>query len=89
MHICISKLTTTGSDSGLLPGQCQAFIWTNDELILIWTLGTSLSEILSENHTFLFKKMHLKMLSANWQPFCLDLNVLSITTRQWVKDTIQ
>ena len=29
MHICNSKLTIIGSDNGLLPGQCQAIIWTN------------------------------------------------------------
>ena len=29
-----------------------------------------------EIDTFSFKKMHLKMSSAKWQPFCLGLNVL-------------
>ena len=44
---------------------------------LIRTLGTNSSEILSEIHTFLFKKMHLKMSSAKWQQICLGLKVLT------------
>ena len=63
MHICISKLTIIGSDNGLSPGQRQAIIWTNAGILLIQTLGTNFREILSEIHTFSFKKMHLKMLS--------------------------
>ena len=45
MHICVSKLTITGSDNGLLPGRHQAIIWTNAGLFLIWLLGKSFSEI--------------------------------------------
>ena len=29
-------------------------------------------------HKFLFKKMHLKMSSGKWRPFCLGLNVLKL-----------
>ena len=76
-HICISKLTIIGSDNCLLPGQHQAIIWANAGILLIGTLGTSFSEILSEICTFSFEKMHLKMLSEKWQPFCLGLNVLT------------
>ena len=76
-HICVSKLTIIGSDNGLSPERRQANIWTNPGILLIGTLGTNLSEILSEIHTFSFKKMHLKTLSAKRQPFCLGLNVLT------------
>ena len=62
-HICISKLTTIGSDNGLLTGRRQAIIWINAGIMLIGPLGTNFSEILI--HTFSFKKMHLKMLSGN------------------------
>ena len=75
-HICVSKLTIIGSDNGLSPGRRQAIIWTNAGILLIWTLVTNFSEILSEIHAFSFKKMHLKMSSAKWRPFCLGLNVL-------------
>ena len=76
-HICVSKLTIIGSDNGLSPGRRQAIIWTNAGILLIRTLGTNFSEILSKIHAFSFKKMHLKMSSAKWRPFCLSLNVLN------------
>ena len=38
-------------------------------------LGTNFLEILIEIYIFSFKKMHLKMSSGNWQPFCIGLNV--------------
>ena len=77
MHICISKLTSIGSDNGLLPGRCQAIIWTNAGLLPIGPLGTNFSEILMTILTFPFKKMHLKVSSAKWRPCCLGLNVLT------------
>ena len=80
-HICVSKLTTIGSDNGLSPSRRQAVIWTKAGILLIRTLGTNFSEILSEIHAFSFKKMHLKMSSAKWRPFCLGLNVLKFTPR--------
>ena len=60
-HICASKLPIIGSDNGLSPGRRQAIIWTNAGILLIWSLGTNVSEILSEIHTFSFTKMHLKV----------------------------
>ena len=76
-HICVSKLTIIGSDNGLSPGRRQAIIWTNGGILLIRPSGTNFSEILSEIHTFSFKKMHLKTSSAKWRPFCLGPNVLT------------
>ena len=76
-HICVSKLTIIGSYNGLSPGRRQAIIWTNAGILLIRSLGTSFSEILSEIHTFSFKKMHLNMSSGKWRPWCLGLNVLT------------
>ena len=69
-HICVSKLTTIGSDNGLSPGRRQAIIWTNAVILTIRTLGTNFSDILSEIRAFSLKKMHLKMSSAKWRPFC-------------------
>ena len=63
-HICVSKLTIIGSDSGLSPGRRQAIIWTNAGILLIGPLGTNFGEILPEIHTFSFKKMHLEMSSG-------------------------
>ena len=77
-HICVVDLTIIGSDNGLSPGRRQAIIWTNAGILLIEPLGTNFSEILIEIHTFSFKKMHLKMASAKWRPFCLGLNELTL-----------
>ena len=74
-HICISKFIIISSDNGLLPGQHQAFIWTNDGILLIGPLGTNLSEAFIKIYTFSFKKMHLKMLFVKWHPFCLGLSM--------------
>ena len=77
-HICVNKQTIISSDNGLSPGRRQAIIWTNVGILLIGPWGTNFSEILIGIQTFSFKKMHLKMSSAKWRPFCLGLNVLII-----------
>ena len=78
-HICIGNLTIIGPDYGLSPGRRQAIISTNDGILLIGLLGTNFSEISIEIVTF-YKKMHLKVLSAKWRPFCIGLNVLVAVT---------
>ena len=76
-HICISNLTIIGSDNGLSLGQCQAITWTNVCILLIGPLGTDFSGMLIKIHTFSFKKIHVKMSSGKWWPFCLGPNVLN------------
>ena len=72
MHICLSKLSIIGSDNGLSPGRRQAIIWTSVGILLIKSLGTNFREILIGIHKFSFRqKMHLKMSSGKWRPFCL------------------
>ena len=78
-HICVSKLIIIGSDNGLSPSRRQAIIWTNAGMLLIRPSGTNFSEILIEIDVFSFKKMHLKLSSAKWRPFCLGLNVLKLS----------
>ena len=75
-HICVGNLTIIGSDNGLSPGRRQAVTWTNVGILLIGPIGTNFSEMLIEINAFSFKKIHLKMSSGKWQPFCLGLNVL-------------
>ena len=75
-HKCVSKLTIIVSNNGLSLGRRQAIIWNNVGILLIGPLGINFSEILIEIYTFSFKKMHLKMSSGKWRPFCLGLNVL-------------
>ena len=79
-HICVGKLTNIDSDNGLSPGRRQAIIWTKAGILLIGPLGTNFSEFLIIIHTFSFNKMHLKMSSAKWRPFCLGLNVLNVNS---------
>ena len=82
-HICVMTLIIIGSDNGLSPGRRQAIIWTHAGILSMWTLGTNFSETFIKIHSFSFKKMHLKMSSAKWQPSCPGLNVLiacSMTT---------
>ena len=76
-HICVGNLTIIGPDNGLSPGRRQAIICTNAGILLIVPWGTNFSEILLGIQTFSFKKMHWKMSSAKWRPFCLGLNVLT------------
>ena len=82
-HICIAYLTIIASDNGLSPSRRQSIIWTNAEILLIRPLGTNVSEMLIEIHTFSFKKMHLKMTSAKRRAFCLGLNVLTASPSWW------
>ena len=74
-HICVSKLIIIASDNGLSPGRRQAIIWNNAGILSIGLFGTNFSEILIEILTISFKKMRLKVSSAKWRPFCLDLKV--------------
>ena len=79
-HIWVSKLTTIYSDNGLSPGRRQANIWTNAGILWIEPLGTNFTEISIKIYKFSFKKIHLKMLSGKWLPFCFSLNVLVFST---------
>ena len=83
-HICVDKLTIISSDNGLSPGWRQAIIWTNAGILLDGPLRANVNEILIKIYTFSFKKMHLKMLSGKWWPFCLGLYVI-YKWNQWYK----
>ena len=50
-------------------------MWTNAGMLLIGTLGRNFNEILSEIHTFSFKKMYLKILFVKWRLLFLCFNV--------------
>ena len=71
-HICVSKLTSIGSDNGLSPSRRQAIIWTNAGILLIRPLGTNFSEILIDIRIFSFQKMLWEMAAI-----FLGLNVLT------------
>ena len=77
-------LSIIDSDNGLSPGRRQAIMWTNAGILLIGPLGTNFSKTLIVIYTFPFKKMHLKLSSGKWRPFCLSLNVLKSLATQFI-----
>ena len=88
-HICVSKLTIIGSDNDLSPDRRQAIIWTNAGILSIGPLGTNSNEISIGIQAFSFKKMHFKMSSAKWRPFCLGLNEIIITETETIYKALQ
>ena len=55
-HICVGNLTIIGSDNGLAPPGTKPLSESMlHGILLIGPLGTNLSEILIEIHTFSFK----------------------------------
>ena len=73
-----------GSDNGLSPNRHQAIILTNAGLLSIGPLGRSFNEILIKIQNFSFTKMHLKMSSAKWRPFCPGRDEFSVLHSQAV-----
>ena len=69
-HACVSKLSLIGAKplSELMLTYCPL----DSQPI------TYFNELSTEIQTFSYKKIHHKMASAPWVPFCLDLNVLSL-----------
>ena len=78
-HICVSDLTSIGSDNGL---SCQVIIRTNAGILLIRPLGTNFREFLVKILIFSFKKIRLKVSSAKRRPFCRGPNVLRLSVYQ-------
>ena len=73
-HICVSGLTSIGSDNGLLPGRRQADIWTNAGILLIRPLGSNFSEILIPIQAFsfnAFENVVWKMPAIQSRPQCV------------------
>ena len=58
-------------------------IYREYTVLFIEPSENNFSEILIEIHTFLFKEMHLKILSRKWWPFCPGLNVLTLSELKW------
>ena len=84
-YICVTRLTVIGSENGLSSCRHQSIIWCNVGTFSIGPLGTNFSEILIDTNTFSPRKMHLKMSSRKWRPFCLGLNVLIDNLPSWIQ----
>ena len=59
------------------PEHLKLILQTHYISFVNWTLRKKLQWNLNRNSSISFKKMHLKMSSAKWRPFCLGLNVLT------------
>ena len=80
-QICVSKSQAIfGANNGLSPVRRQAFVATSYGVLLFGLSGKKLSEIWMKRQQFSFRKMYMKMPSAKWRPFCLDLNLLIYST---------
>ena len=75
-HICVYELTIIGSDNDLSPWSAPSHYLNNSGRVLTGPSATIFSVILIEIHSFSFAKMHSKMSSGKWLPFCLGLSVL-------------
>ena len=70
---------TIGLGNDLSPVPCQAITWIHAELMWIEPQGMELQWNFNPNANISVKKVHLKMLSADYLPFWPGLNVLTIT----------
>ena len=75
-HRCVINLTFIGPGNGSSPGRRPAINWASAGILLTWSLRTNFFEVFIVILTFSFKKIHLKITSINWRPFCLGLNEL-------------
>ena len=72
------KLTSIGSDNGLLPGRRQAINITNAGILLIRIWGENFSKIFIEIIHFHSRKCIWKCRLRNCGNFCLGLNMLNM-----------
>ena len=71
LHLYASvNWVSIGSDNGLSPVSFQAITWTNADILSVGLLGANFSEIQNKIQNFSFSKMHLKISSIEWRPFC-------------------
>ena len=68
------KTTFMEKESTVVLGKNKALF---EAYYIIMEWSTNFDEIWMKIGTFSFKKMHVKMLCAKWQPFCLGLIVLT------------
>ena len=102
MHIYVSEFPIIGSDIGLLLSRCQAIIWTNVGILLIWPLGMNFSEILIKNPLYFHSrkclwKCRLRNVCQLSRPHCVNSvlpNILSTHPRRvksrfrWVENLV-
>ena len=76
-HKATDILASIGSGNGLVPVRRQAITWISADLLFIRTPGTNFNDILFDIKRFSFEKMHWKISSAKYRPYCSGLAVLN------------
>ena len=77
-HICVSELTSIGSDNGLSPGWRQAIIWTNAAWNIVnWTLIDKLQWSFNRNSSIfiqenVFESVVCEMAAMLSRPQCVN-----------------
>ena len=79
-HICVSKLSTIGSNYDLSPARRKAIISTNAGILLIWTIRTNFNENVNRNSYIFSHENPFENVVCELRPFCLGLNVLTKCT---------
>ena len=74
-------VTIIGSDNGLALVSCQSNIWANTDIVLIEHLETNFNETGIKIRQFSYEEVHLNMLYAHIQLFCLGL--ILMTALRW------
>ena len=69
-HICVRELGQYWFRWWLVAYSASSHYWNQCWVIVNWTLSTNFNEIWIEIQHFSFMKMHLKISSAKWRPFC-------------------
>ena len=77
-HVASDILVNIDSGNGSSLDRWQAIKWCNADWLIIALLGTSFNEISIKIQFFSLKNMYLKMLSAEWWPFCSGFNILTL-----------
>ena len=62
---------------GFVVFRYQVITWNNTDMLAIASLGTKRNENCINVQKFSFIKMHLKVSSSKWRPFCTGPNVLN------------
>ena len=85
-HMCVSNLSSIGSDNGLSPGRRQAIIWTNAKLLSVGTLRTYFKELQSKYSNLNWGKctwnVVYEMASILSRPRCVNAVVLPSPSHQ-------
>ena len=77
-HLCVSESGQHWFINGFSPIRRQAIILTSAGLLSIGPLERKFNEILINIKNFSLTKMHLKISSAKWRPFCPGEDELNI-----------